>query len=292
MASWQDGPEYAPTARPDEFAEPQVEPLEDPPPVLTLSGAPDERPRFDEPTAPVAPLATLVPEPADQRDPQQAFAVVSSTLTTGGPWGGIHGATPAVAADPWASGPAAPAHDAAFPSAAPFPRAYHATDPFLPTESPPAPAGFPEPGTPQWFGPGQYGEQPIRGRADARALWAAATPALLIVLVSAVLIKVLAPLLLVTAFVLARRVLVAQAQVQRSFVIALGTLGTFALIGLLTGPLGFGDWWGFLGTWGRLTSLATLVSTLLLVRRALLAGEAPTPPRQDPPADSYRGPWG
>src|SRR5438128_10980618 len=99
MATWQDGPEYAPTARPDEFAEPSVAPLESPPPVAQLAGAPLERPRFGEPAAPVAPLESLVPAPADQRDPSLAFDVVSSTLTTGGPWRGPP-------SDPFGAGPA------------------------------------------------------------------------------------------------------------------------------------------------------------------------------------------
>lgn len=300
MATWQDGPEYAPTARPDEFAEPQVAPLEEPPAAPAPAGAPLERPRFSEPAAPVAPLETLVPVPADVRDPSLAFDVVSSTLTSGGPWGGIHGAHPAagpVDASPvqqggpswpgaspgpsWPNGPPAPTTSAPFPGSAPFP-----------STSPYGPSGFPEPGTPQWFGPGPYGEQPSRGRADARTLWAAATPALLIVLVVAILIKVLAPLLLIAAFILARRVQVGRVWVQRAFLIALGTVGTFALIGLFTGPLGIGDWWSFVGNWSRWVSLAVLVSTVLLVRHALLRGETPSPPSQSPPPDIYRGPWG
>ncbi|WP_375433057.1 hypothetical protein [uncultured Friedmanniella sp.] len=286
MATWQDGPEYAPLVRPDEFAEPAVQPLEIAPPVpQPAAGAPVERPAFNEPSAPVAPLSTLVPTPADVRDPAQAFAVVSSTLTTGGPWGGVHGAVPAGAA---AVDPAGP-----FSATAPFPAhgQVSALDQFPPVQvpAPYPPNGFPEPGTPAWFGPGPYGEQPTPGRADVRALLAGATPGLLLVLVLAIVITVLAPVLLVVAFVLARRATVARLAVQRAFVIALGTLGTFAVIGLFTGPLGFGDWWSFLGSWSRLVSLGVLISTVLLVRRALLGGETPTPPAPPPP---YRGPWG
>ena len=287
MASWEDGPEYAPLTRPDEFAQPVVAPLESAPPVpQPAAGAPTERPAFSEPAAPVAPLETLVPLRADRRDPQQAFAVVSSTLTTGGAWGGVHGAT--LAADP--ALPAQPQTEpfpaSAFPTTAPFPTA--------PGASPYASNGFPEPGTPQWFGPSPYGEQPTRrGRADGRAILDAATPGLLIVLALAMLFSVLAPVLLVVAFLLARRVLVARPAVKRAFVVALGTAGTFAVIGLFPGPRGFGDWWYFLGSWSRLVALGALISTLLLVRRALLAGETPTPPPPPPPpATTYRGPWG
>ncbi|WP_375423484.1 hypothetical protein [uncultured Friedmanniella sp.] len=302
MATWLDGPEYAPTARPDEFAEPQVAPLEEPPAVPALVGAPLERPRFSDPSAPVPPLASLIPVPAEQRDPAQAFDVVSSTVTAGGPWGDIHGTLPAAAptgaAPPWTPGPSCPVpavpsgpgspYASTFPSASTFPGASSSRSAPGLTQAPP---GFPEPGTPQWFGPGPYGEQPSRARADARSLWAAATPALLIVLAAAVLIKVLAPLLLVGGFFLARRVLVGRAAVHRAFLVALGTLATFALIGLFTGPLSVEDWWSFVGTWSRLISLGALVATVVLVRRALLAGETPVSD-QSPPSSDYRGPWG
>lgn len=287
MASWQDGPEYAPTVRPDEFAEPAVEPLASAPPVpRPADGAPVERPAFSEPSAPVAPLETLVPLPADRRDPQQAFAVVSSTLTTGGPWGGVHGTLPVAPPAPTtfasATFPAAPDQLASHPRA-------QQPNAFPQPAGPYEPSGYPEPGTPQWFGPGPYGEQPTPTRTGPRAIWEAATPGLLLVLALAVVIQVLAPVLLVVAFLLARRVLVARVAVQRAFVVALGTLGTFAVIGFFFAPLGFGDWWSFLGNWSRLVSLGVLISTVLFVRRALADGEDPTPPTPPP---TYRGPWG
>lgn len=83
MATWEDGPEYAPLERPDAFAEPTVATigLDAPPPSPKAAPEPSERPAFSDPAQPVPPLATLVPEPPAGRDPQQPFDVVSSVMT-------------------------------------------------------------------------------------------------------------------------------------------------------------------------------------------------------------------
>jgi hypothetical protein len=75
MATWEDGPEYAPLERPEEFTSPAVEPLDLAPPPPVPAALPAQRPVFTDPSDPVAPLAALVPAPADDRDPQQPFAV-------------------------------------------------------------------------------------------------------------------------------------------------------------------------------------------------------------------------
>ena len=66
MATWEDGPEYAPVERPAEFAEPSAPPLSIAAPVPQMAAlAPKDRPAFDQPPVPVAPLATLIPPPAN-----------------------------------------------------------------------------------------------------------------------------------------------------------------------------------------------------------------------------------
>ena len=95
MATWEDGPEYAPLVRPAVFDQPQVAPLAMAPPVQQMASlAPKDRPRFADPPVPVAPLATLIPPVADVRDPQQPFDVASSALTTDSGWGGVHWSPP------------------------------------------------------------------------------------------------------------------------------------------------------------------------------------------------------
>lgn len=284
MATWQDGPEYAPLERPDEFAVPEVAPLETAPAPPARPRSPAARPAFAGPPAPVSPLETLVPAPADRRDPERPFDVVSSTLTTPGAWAGVHGSVPHEVA-PQPAGPAPwPVQGWTYgdSGAAGYPGAHHPGD--LTGQN-----GFPAPGTPEWFGPGAYGEQPsASGRVDARQVLSAVTPGLLICLGLGVLILPLAPILVVLAFVLCRRVRVAQTQVHRTFAIALGSLGAFAVIGLLSSPLGFADWWDMLSFWSRLVCGVTAVVATVQVWGRLKSRS--TRPLAPPPG--YRGPGG
>ena len=146
MATWEDGPEYAPVERPDAFAEPTAATigLEAPPPSPSAAPAPVERPVFADPTRPVPPLATLVPEPPARRDPQQPFDVVSSVMTADtSAWASAH----------WTG------HESSGP---PRPAAAAVPAPALPTA--PGPNGF-DPGR----GPGKWSETP-RPPAVPRAL--------------------------------------------------------------------------------------------------------------------------
>jgi hypothetical protein len=292
MATWEDGPEYAPLERPEEFTSPAVEPLDLAPPPPVPAALPAQRPVFTDPSDPVAPLAALVPAPADDRDPQQPFAVVSSNLTSGSAWGSAHQPAPVAPALPAAPtfGPPAPFGAApvpqpwpalATPAPAPWPTAPHLATP--PAGAPLYPSNpFPAPGTPQWFGPGAYGEQPEPDPVGPRQVLDAATPGLLLVLGVGALVFVLSPLMLVIAFALASRVTAAQASVRRALGIALAVVGFFGLVGLTRAPVGFGDWWAFVGLWGLLTCWILLVTVSALVYRGLKRRPVPPPvPRGD-----------
>jgi hypothetical protein len=105
MATWEDGPEYAPLERPDAFADPSVATvgLEAPPPPPPTPAAPLERPAFADPGQPVPPLATLVPEPPAQRDPKVPFDVAASVMTAEtSDWASAH--FPSAPAGPTATG--------------------------------------------------------------------------------------------------------------------------------------------------------------------------------------------
>ena len=330
MATWQDGPEYAPLERPDEFAEPAAAPLEvAPPPPQPGAAQPVERPAFTGPAEPVAPLASLVPAPRDERDPGQPFAVVTTMVTGGwaaesaspfpstphqdaspagrpGPFPLVSAPVPYGAAPfPGAPGPGSTASpvgtdaygqptyggdpSASFP-ASPYPTYPPAPFPSAGSAHPPAgpvPSGFPAPGTPEWFAPAPYGEQPAADPLGPQEVLEAATPGLLICLFVGAVLPPLSPVLLVVAFLLSRRVRVAQSQVRRAHAIGLGAVGTFALIGLLSAPLDFSDWWSPLGLWSLLCCWVLLVTTPLTVYRRLRS-RRPGPPA--PPV--YRGPWG
>ena len=96
MATWEDGPEYAPIERPADFQTPEAPPLTTAPPhTQAAAWAPKSRPVFDNPSTPVIPLATLVPAPREERrDPEKPFTVVASTMTSDSAWGAVHWASP------------------------------------------------------------------------------------------------------------------------------------------------------------------------------------------------------
>src|SRR5690349_19511259 len=128
MASWEDGPEYAPIERPDGFSVPDAPALSVAPPrVQPAADAPVERPRFGDPSVPVIALADLVPAPDEPRDPTLPYDVVSSALTSGdSAWSAVHWRAPAgptSPASPWGAGQQAPVGGSGAPGAAPWPYA-------------------------------------------------------------------------------------------------------------------------------------------------------------------------
>ena len=85
MATWKDGPRYAPQTRPYAFAEPAAAlSLAPPPPSPVLPPAPDTFPAF-HPSAPAAPLEALAAKPAPVRNPQTPFATQSLMMTATNP---------------------------------------------------------------------------------------------------------------------------------------------------------------------------------------------------------------
>lgn len=331
MATWEDGPEYAPRVRPDAFSPAEVAPLEPAPPVTQpAAGAPTARPHFSAPGAPVAPLAALVPAVEQPRNPSEPFAVVTSTLTSAdSAWGAAHWnvanessavsreSTPAFGGyPPDASSPFPPAGAPASyppplpgsypqpPATGPYPVPAPPADPWgaapvswpaptapvPPLSGPPSlPGGYPPPGTDQWFGPGPVTPQQPAPEPphDLRAVFQAATPGLCICLLVGGLVPPLAPILLVVAFVLSKRVQVAQQTVRRVFGIALGFLALLSMATLVLGDrLWFTDWWDFVGRCGWLECWVVLLSVVLVVGRGLRSGS----PR--PPTSGYTSNWG
>ena len=292
MATWEDGPEYAPAERPSEFSVPTVAPLEVPPPPPQIAaGAPKQRPRFDGPQAPAPPLDRLVPVVADHRDPARPFDVAQSTLTSmDSAWGSAHMSAPV---HPAPAGPAAapgpPTGSWSAPAAGPWP-APMTVGPADPQPSPSTfpssvPSAFPPPGTPQWFGPGPTSVQPTPPVLDARAVVTAATPGLVIVLAIGGFVYPLAPIMLGVAFFLSSRVQVAQRQVRAAFVAGWVFVGLVALLTLMGDYLYFSDWWRVVGGWALVVCWTLLVTLLVQVYRALRR-------RGGTPTSSYPSNWG
>lgn len=295
MATWEDGPEYAPIERPDGFAQPMVSPLENPPPFEQMAAlAPKDRPAFADPPAPVAPLATLVPPVEAARDPAMPFEVVSSTMTSDSAWGAAHwspptgppagtwgppGALVAAGTPPTSAG--ADGYPAPSAATSPWPPP---TQPLVATSGPPHNiSGFPAPGTAEWFRPAPYGQSAPAPAVDFRQVLSAATPGLLICLLVGGFLYLVSPIMLGVAFALSGRVRAAATTVRRALLIAVVVLGVLALIGALTNDTGFADWWGFVGGCALVICWLMLGAVLLLVYRGLKNPGGPAP---------NRSPWG
>jgi hypothetical protein len=309
VATWEDGPEYAPHERPQYFADAPLPPLEQAPPVARpATGLPTSRPHFDHPTAPVAPLATLVPEPPDERDPHRPFDLVTTTLTSESPWGptgSSAGTAPLSATESFAAAPpartATPAAGAPWPvleqpaptgpAAPPQPSAPSGPDPYGsagrygPAGPPPDPYAYPAPGTPGWFAPPPttYGDQRQPGRVDAKQVVEAATPGLCICLAIGGIILPLAPIMVIVAVFLSTRVRVAQRAVRTTFRSAAGAVGFFAVVGLFRLVLAGEPWWGFVSVWSLIICWVALGVLLLVVWQALTrSGTTQPPPTSNP----------
>lgn len=295
MATWEDGPEYAPIERPVDFGRPSVAPLDVAPATpQSAAHAPKDRPVFSDPAVPVAPLATLVPAVDDPRDPQLPFDVASSSITGDSAWGALHWSPPSGLAPDATSMPVAiPGAGPQVPTGAPIPAgtgpwgapaaaAWPAPNQPLTLsaqQAPPAPGGYPAPGTPEWFSPGPPPAPGTPGQVRPQDVFTAATPGLCIVLVLGGVFLILSPVLLAVALALSSRVGVAKQAVRRVFVVAVSLLGFIAVVGALTNQTGFSDWWGLVGGWALALCWVVLGVTLLLVYRGLKTPDDVSPRR-------------
>lgn len=275
MATWRDGPEYAPTARPEAFVEPPAAPLESPPvDAHPSAGAPGEHPGFTAPEQPTPDLATLIPSVDPGRDPRLAFTVVSSTLTGPTAWGAAHTAPAGALAQQAPSwSPQQPLSPASTPVMGSIPAP--------PPSQPRAmvnPQPFPAPGTPQWFAPPDAGQryQPP-AQVSLGQVVKAVTPAVLITLVIGALINSLSIVMLALAFGLASRIPYRRSHVQVSFVVGLSLVGLAAVVTLVLEDFYLS------AAWAAASGVAQLVCWLLpfalglIVALAVGKGEPPGP---------------
>jgi hypothetical protein len=276
VATWADGPEYAPIERPFAFQNPDAPPLKIAAPYPQMAAlAPKSRPVFDSPEKPVAPLSTLLPAREEPRDPQEPFAVVSTTMTTDSAWGAAH----------WAA-PTSPAGARAAVSVPPPGAHYPRPDQPLVVQSgnSPTPGNFPAPGSPSWWGPGPPARQPRPTiPVTARAVLDAATPGLCICLLIGGLVYIFSPIVLWIGIGLLARVKVAKDEVRRTYRLGIVALAVIGFLGTFIVDTGLGDWWRFVATWGLVICWGLLVSTLILVYRRLKSNSAPPAP--------YRSRW-
>jgi hypothetical protein len=270
MATWEDGPEYAPLTRPDAFSEPSAPPLSIAPPHEQVAAvAPTERPAFSDPPEPVAPLASLVPPVEKRRDPAVPFEVVSTAMTSvDSAWSAAHWTPPPAPPAGPLVGAASELTAAAAPTGAPWPPA--PTQPLHPAQGPaPSPQGFPTPGTAEWFTPAPYRQPVAPAPVNAKLVLETLTPGVGICLVIGGLVALISPIMLAVAFGLSSRIRVATSQIRRTFITALTVMGVFAALGALTDATSFGDWWSFVGIWSLVICWATLLVVVVLVHSDL-----------------------
>ena len=298
MASWEDGPEYAPVLRPDHFAEPVAAPLSTTPPAQPSSPpAPRERPGFDQPQAPVAPLASLIPPVADVRDPSAPFDVASATITeASSAWSAAHWNPPSGppvlgGAGPGAVAAGAPAHfspTTPFPATTTIPQGPPAPLPSTPFPSTPfpstpvaVPGPFPAPGTTQWFAPppAPYPTPaPATGTGPA-VIAQTLTIGVVVTLAVGGVVWPLAPVAFAVAFGLASRVRLGRPAVLGLFTAAAAVLVVVGLVAALISDGFFSDFWDLVARWAQVLCWVVLVAAWVLVWRALRG----SPPRAGPP---------
>lgn len=205
MASWQDGPEYAPLTRPAAFVMPDAEPLQiDSPPARPAEPVPTQEPRFAAPEQDQPALDALAPSAAPGRNPNLPFVSQSTPMTSTEPRlpsqpFGVVGASISGYLVP--SMPQAPVHV--------------------------NPAPFAAPGTPAWFAPPGAAAPGEPRRVGTPQLLAGVTPGVAITLAIGMLFGWAAPFTLVIAFVLSSRIGYRREAVHRTW-----QLTGFALLGI------------------------------------------------------------
>ena len=143
----------------------------------------------------------------------------------------------------------------------------------------PANGPFAAPGTPQWFGPGDYQQPPPPPPAPtARTVLAAVTPGVLLTLVVGGFIWVLAPVTMVVAFVLSGRMRYGRKVTRTAFAAVLAFLGLVGLLSLITADGSFSQWWDTVAGWACFGSWVMIVASTIAAYRALKQGRPDPPP--------------
>jgi len=253
MASWQDGPEYAPLARPSAFVMPDAEPLQvDPAPVSPSDTAPQEEPRFTAPEQDQPALAALAPSAAPGRNPNLPFVSQTTPLTSTEarqptqPFGVV--GTPL-------NGYLAP----------PVPQAAVRVNP----------TPFPAPGTPAWFTPPTGSPVAEKRRVGVRQLLDGITPAVAITLAIGMVFGWAAPFTLVIAFVLSSRIGYRREAVHRTWQLTGFALLALGMISIASSGSDLDALFSSLAAICQFASWVVAITLTAIVGSAIHAGEQP-----------------
>ncbi len=255
MASWTDGPEYAPTVRPTAFVVPVVEDLLDPEPAAAVaSGFPAREPIFEPPTGPAPDLRELVPSAAPGRNPNLPFESTTTPLTE---------ADQSLAQ-----------RDPRTPFVDPGPPLSGNLD--TPVVQPPPqvnPPPFPAPGTPQWFAPGPGLPPPAPMPVTIGQIWKAATNWVMVPAVIGMVLAPVSPVAFLVAAVSTSQILYRRNAVRRAWVITGIAILTITMLAVFADPAT--DFYDALGWTALVGCWAGAIATLATVGSALRNGESP-----------------
>jgi len=252
MASWQDGPEYAPLVRPAAFVMPDVEPLQiDPVPPSPSAAMPSDEPRFTAPGQEQPALAALAPSAAPGRNPNLPFLSQSTLASV----------------------------DSRRPTD-PFGVVGHANGDYLAPPTPQAavrvnPTPFPAPGTPRWFAPPPGSSPAEQPRVGVRQVLAGITPAVAITLAIGMLFGWAAPFTLVIAFVLSSRIGYRREAVHRTWQFTGFALLAIGMVSIAGTGNDLDALFETLAFTCQVASWVVAVTLILIVGSALRAGEQP-----------------
>lgn len=279
MATWTDGPEYAPVVRPEVFVAPEASPLPEAPPEPAATPGPGLPPADFAAAADSVALDTLAAPVAESRDPHEPFDVASTPLTSWAPPTELPAAAPlpgipapsAPASRPappvmgpagypvpastgaWGAAhvPGAPVAGHGWTPTAPYPGAPSsavtwtpsAPYPPAPQQPPSQPGAWPAPAAPHTWpppaAPGSWPPPTAPEQVTPRDVLRAISPGVLICLAVGALVAPLSLPLLWVAQALATRVTYLRLQIARWFGIASALVVAMGLFGMLTGAGGF-----------------------------------------------------
>lgn len=266
MASWQDGPEYAPTERPAAFVTPPLPPLTAPAPPAPVAAPvePGVEPSFVPAAVPQPDLATLVPDAAPGRNPNVAFEVTAAAITAGG----------TMPAGPGQAGGRLPTQP--FTSGGPPLTGYLPVQAAVQPNAQVNPAPFPAPNTPQWFAPPPESRVPVAPpTVTVTQIWLGATPAVMITLILGALFSWLSILMLALSFALSARIGYRRAAVRRSYSAALIWTGVVGLLSLVSGNYDADTLFSALSGGAQFVCWILPIVIGLIVGAAIRAGERP-----------------
>ncbi len=219
MASWTDGPEYAPSARPSAFVEPVAAPLAEAAAAPQQPDVvPDGEPSFVPPQEPAPDLRELVPSAAPGRNPTVAFTSTSTPLTAIQPQAERRPDEPFQAPGPPLNG-------------------YLPTQPVVQSDAQVNPAPFAAPGTPQWFAP-PPGQPivPAPAPINIAEIWRATTNWVMIPLLVAMFVPVVSPVAFLVAWICTVQIRYRRVAVRRAWLIAVTVIVAMAVITTLADP--------------------------------------------------------